>query len=1042
MSDPKKNTINDFITKFKAANIKPSTDSSIITQAGNNIELVDNLLKTVMGTSDYTEEQINLLAKSPITPPLPSYNVRAPHVEVWINGALIVRPGQQDEPEFDVVDPNDSISLSNIRPKLDVWFKDFSLDMAFGGPVGTIQGELKLFSRDPLDFLSFLYDFVANVDEISGLPSVSLRFGWNIAHSNNQTNPTTLLSPKLDFLVTNVGMEDPSGQQQGSLFTLKLQDTGSSIYDNCAADFALKEDYPQQQLRILIERVMGVRLFTLDDLLSLNEEGESTSKAAANVTQYSYEELDPNNPSHLVILTDLLQQLQQQEQDKTGNIVVGTREMHGVYIVGDPSSVTKAEFTSPSIPYLSDDSLRDLIKLLKITETAEYNNKLLYNKDKDIADYITKTIAKYPGYMAEKNANSITSTFGSNRATLWYVNENNTTGIFSFIGPSNTWTIADSVNHMYMWFITQSYVSNDIKKATLRQILMDAATAAVHNYGFPPVLLTDNLKKDVIKLFSDGTQLTTSQTIKTILDKYNQTNPTNVKSILQTIYNQNPSLFTNTFFLNGKNPPLRLNSKSFRETITSLVSRIQCRWYPITNGTLVQNIAESQNASQDSYIKYNKWKNAITNDTPDVAQLQADYEKAKVKKAYGCRLVYASTFPKKYRTTSNTTYIEEKDISDGAFILLPNINPLHVTSDEMPLVYGPGGSRYPYLYGGAQNIKQVLLDKSGKLPQMFGEVIDAKVNYNNLTALIKANFNDDAAIAEAGTRISLRTTMRSGAAISSSTEQKKADREVRKRILTEQLNRLYPHLKDKNPEEIQKYIEESFEGKNGTFTEIRRDKNFRQYSTVYQGKRKMIKADADPASDPINKTYNAPLDPQSSARDFLVQRLGNMMYSPISISLQVMGDPFLIRQGIGAFELIHYFIDKEGIGLRYNYLLSGVFLVTSINHTISAGNYYTNIKAFKIPPVENTFTNTIDTWRKQVDKKDTIETTTRSYETDTELTTALNDLMTKNINLELLATGQTGTMTSVERITKETVVNTEQNNPYVLDDIDKFYFDL
>ena len=59
--------------------------------------------------------------------------------------------------------------------------------------------------------------------------------------------------------------------------------------------------------------------------------------------------------------------------------------------------------------------------------------------------------------------------------------------------------------------------------------------------------------------------------------------------------------------------------------------------------------------------------------------------------------------------------------------------------------------------------------------------------------------------------------------------------------------------------------------------------------------------------------------------------------------MAVPGDPLLVRQGVGAFELLHYFIDKSGTGVRYNYFLSGVYFVQSISHSISPGSFTTNI---------------------------------------------------------------------------------------------------
>lgn len=1059
------NSISDFITQFKEANFNVS-DKTAFGVAGNNIKLIDTILKAVMGGDEYTDLETALLLSTTnkptiasTNPPLPSYNVKVPHVEVWVNGVLIIKPGQQDEPDIPIVhrsSDNDKDPNILIKPKLDVWFKDCSLDMAFGGPLGTITGTLNLFSRDPLDFLSFLYDFTSNIDELSGLPEVSLKFGWNIAHPDSPTNPTTLLSPKLDFLVTNVGMEDPGSNQQGSIFTLKLQDIGSTAYDNCAADFAIKEDYPQEQLRVLLERVMGIRLFTLDDLLSMNASGDS--KQSVNMSSYSYESLDPNNPSQRVILTTLLERLQTKEKEKTGDIKTSAREAKGIVLPSNAApetSETVSFVTNESLDYFSESSLKDLTNLLKITSTpssvtfttptATENKGFL--SDDTVYAWVTGVETTWSGYMS--SAYDPRFPFQSHHYMLWQTSYDNATAyrgdVITYMPGLNgvnrpllapDITYSDAIKDLYNWIGSIGMTASDLKAAR-RGILVTAATAAIRAYG-DNVPVTANLKADVIKIFNMSGQKTPAQVLKEILDNYNRTDPTGVSSTLSTIYSENPSMFTSTFFLNGRNPPVRLNSSSFREVIISLVNRIQCRWYPITNGTLEQNIADSANAAQDSYVKYNAWKRAVANKDPNIATLKAEYEKAKIKKAYGCRLIYVSSFPKNYRTTSNTTYIKNEDVTDGAFVLLPNVNPLNVTSDEMPLIYGPGGSSYPYLFGGAQNIKQVLLDKANKLPMLFGEVLDAKVNYNNLTALIKANFNENAAITEAGTRISLNNTMKSDATIKSTKEQKKADRDARKRVFESQFKRLYPNLINPDGtimsvEQVNAYITKKFDDKEtGLRAKYRKEGNFKSYATAIRGRTPNVRADQSNTIPALDKTYNAPLDPVNSARDFLSQRLGNLIYSPTSVSLQVPGDPFLIRQGVGAFELLHYFLDKTGIGVRYNYLLSGVFLVTSINHNFTAGNYTTNIKGFKIPPVENTFTNTIDTWRKSVSKEG---------EAISEEAAALNVLMTENINLENIdiITDANSPISSATRIVNGTIMNTNIPDQAILN---KFYFNL
>ena len=1046
--------MNTFITSFKKAN---NLGVDKIDTTNNNIGLVDKLLAQFMNMDQYSQEIKDKTMAKTAVPPLPSYNVRTPHVEIWINGTRVIYPGKKDLIDVYVgITRNKGETDAEWRqrelenpytgdvPDLDVFFKDLNLDMAFAGPIGTVHGTLTLFSRDPLDFLSFLYDFSSNLDEVSGLPTVSLKFGWDIAEFDQP-----ILTPMLDFLVMNVGMADPSVDSQGSVFTLTLQDTGSAVYDNSSADFGLNEDYPQQQLRILVERVMGIRLFTLDDLLALEENGESVVSKIPTETQLDYTSLDVNNSSDLLVLNTLAGRLSIQEASATGNVTTGTIEAYGITLVGtDYKTATEARLTTACVPHLSNESLEEIFNYL-IIAGAPYNTQIdLHNKDVLVNQYMynLKSGTTYERYMNSTYTPGIGISPIINRDTFYWSNLEINPNKYLALKPQQ---YGPSIKNIALWYQSKESIEAESEvfqaDVTLNQPLIDAlykqsAYMAINIFGGTSGLklstIGPNLRKDINRLFSPNPQ-TSSRTVKDVIDAFYAKDKQSVVDALRIIYSENPSLLTKTFFVNGRNPALRLNSGSFRDVITDLVMKTQCRWYPINNTQLEQSVKDAPLSNEEAYRKYREYKNAfaLAPDDPVTKKLKDEYQKSKMKKSTSCRLVYVTNFPKKYKTTSGYTYIKAEKITDGAFILIPNINPLDTTDDEIPLTYGPGGSKYPYLYGGAQNIKQVLLANNNQLPKMFGEVIDAKVNYNNLTALIKGNFSEEVAIAEAGKRISRSTTIKQGPVTDKTEAQKKAervaDRTQRKKILEEQLKRLYPN-KDS------KWLEEQINLKlDKIASDLRAGGNLKDYATVYQGRRKLYKADSDPSVPPRNRTYSNPLPPEASAKDFIGQRLANMMYSSTSISMALMGDPFLIRQGIGAFELIHYFLDKKGTGLRYNYLLSGVFLVTSINHSISAGSFITNIKAYKIPPVNNTFTNTIDTWRRRsLMVKGKEGTMVANPNEKDDLTRAMNDLMTQSIILDEPFT------TSADRITTATIQNTEVKRPVSDKDIANFYFNI
>jgi hypothetical protein len=316
---------------------------------------------------------------------------------------------------------------------------------------------------------------------------------------------------------------------------------------------------------------------------------------------------------------------------------------------------------------------------------------------------------------------------------------------------------------------------------------------------------------------------------------------------------------------------------------------------------------------------------------------------------------------------------------------------------------------------------------------MYGEIIDAKVNFNTMTALIAGNFNEEAAIAEAGTRMSRLTSKPVSVTATKTPEQKKKERDERKKQLEEILKK-DPRYNTSTAALLQDAVTKLMAIRD---RERKKSTSLARFATNYQGNRTVYLA--DPVNTPAaDRTYTNPRRAQEAATDFLAQRLGNLLYSATSISMAVMGDPFLVRQGIGAFELLHYFIDKKGTGLRYNYLLSGVYLVQSINHSISQGRYITNIKAFKIPPVNNSFSNTVDGWRRAASKKDANGNRLNPLEEK-----AMEDLLNRSLNLETdNITDPSTHPTTATRIVKGVTSNTEIGNPDIIKDINKFYFGI
>ncbi len=285
--------LNKDVTTLSASEIKPI--------AQKNIQAVNDLLTSLMG-KDAEREAAQQFLTTPASNPasntatkisrtgstatsLASYNTRVPYTEIRINGVKISPVIPNSYKTGEAPNLNNFLNVSGIE----CLFEDLELSMPLGGVNGTIRGTLKLYSRTPIELLAFitegLNEQTANlIDDESGLPVCDVIVGWNIA--DGTPNGQTIRSPKLQFLVMNVQMTDP-GRTMGSEFTLTLQDAGSASLGNTSANLGILPDYPQKQLRLLIEKCLGLRLFTLDDLLQLGSNNPNISSTSN--TQYQNE---------------------------------------------------------------------------------------------------------------------------------------------------------------------------------------------------------------------------------------------------------------------------------------------------------------------------------------------------------------------------------------------------------------------------------------------------------------------------------------------------------------------------------------------------------------------------------------------------------------------------------------------------------------------------------------------------------------------------------------------------------------------------------
>ena len=70
-----------------------------------------------------------------------------------------------------------------------------------------------------------------------------------------------------------------------------------------------------------------------------------------------------------------------------------------------------------------------------------------------------------------------------------------------------------------------------------------------------------------------------------------------------------------------------------------------------------------------------------------------------------------------------------------------------------------------------------------------------------------------------------------------------------------------------------------------------------------------------------NTEYTDSNSDNTSARKLalnkLKHRIGTFLNYPFTMSMNILGDPYLIRQGIGAFEVINYYPTLDGSKLKF-----------------------------------------------------------------------------------------------------------------------------
>jgi hypothetical protein len=243
--DRRQNSINAVVNLLK--NFLNPQAAALVQQAASTSTQASSVTITGIGTQADTKY-------------VPSFNVRTPIVKLELNGTQIY--------------PNKKVLGTDKYENSKLNFQSLNLSYPFGGVEKSVTGSVSIFTKNPEEIFTYMNSWDSKelaAKSVDGFPTLTIEFGWAFSDSTYlggdvQVNTVSAVSPKLRFLITNVQMTDPG--TAGTTFTFSLQELGTVVLKNSSDSLIIASDYPQQQLRTLLEGILHLRLFTLDDLLN------------------------------------------------------------------------------------------------------------------------------------------------------------------------------------------------------------------------------------------------------------------------------------------------------------------------------------------------------------------------------------------------------------------------------------------------------------------------------------------------------------------------------------------------------------------------------------------------------------------------------------------------------------------------------------------------------------------------------------------------------------------------------------------------------
>ena len=381
-----------------------------------------------------------------------------------------------------------------------------------------------------------------------------------------------------------------------------------------------------------------------------------------------------------------------------------------------------------------------------------------------------------------------------------------------------------------------------------------------------------------------------------------------------------------TFFVSEKNGYLRFNSNTVFNIIDSLLDKIRCRWYSIKNSDLEQEASASVSAG-DNIRRFKKQLSEAKEESESKTIID-NIQKEKQKTSRACRLVWISNIPENIFTSSNQYY--QQSWERGGYVLLPELAGSDSSAEDIPLIYGPGASAIPYFYGSGINVAQKAMSQAGVSSQTFGDVLAVTSQHSGLLGLMKSVVSEELPYTSVGERLKSTGVVKYS------------------KYELEKLNKTVADAAQKEVEATKKQTEANVKTTRALYRKI--SKKTISFSGNVSQRILLIGDHYSTKTDPKKSStvYSTYSNTKSAAIDRLANRINAFLNVPTSISMTVLGDPLLLRQGFGAFELISYYPTEFGDSQILNTFLSGVYVPTKITHRLDLSGYITELQGVKI----------------------------------------------------------------------------------------------